>query len=185
MVAHVPRRDAGAGGACDPGALQSARRYTTTVDAAFPRVLAARADPRRDGGWIDSRIRAAYTHLHEAVGALRRGVGRGGQALSVVYGVHVGGLFAGESTFHDDELGRDASKVALVRLMVELAALGVTLLDVQWLTEHLGTLGAYEVTRDEYLRRAHAALALPTAPWTCTGPVTGADVVAEYRLIAP
>ena len=47
------------------------------------------------------------------------------------------------------------------------------------------TLGAYEVTRDEYLRRARAALALPTAPWTRTGPVTGADVVAEHRLIAP
>ena len=49
---------------------QSARRYTTTVDAAFPRVLAACADPHRDGGWIDSRIRAAYTHLHEVAGNL-------------------------------------------------------------------------------------------------------------------
>jgi leucyl/phenylalanyl-tRNA--protein transferase len=98
--------------------------------------------------------------------------------------VHVGGLFAGESMFHDPELGRDASKVALVRLMVELAGLGVTLLDVQWLTEHLGTLGAYEVTRDEYMRRSRVVVALPTAPWTRTGPVTGADVVAEHRLLA-
>ena len=108
-----------------------------------------------------------------------------GDLVGGLYGIAIGGLFAGESMFHDPDLGRDTSKVALVRLMVELAALGVTLLDVQWLTEHLGTLGAYEVTRDEYLRRARAALALPTAPWTRTGPVTGADVVAEHRLIAP
>jgi leucyl/phenylalanyl-tRNA--protein transferase len=156
------------------------------VDAAFPRVLAACADPHRDGGWIDSRIRAAYTHLHEAGWVHSVEVwDEEGRLVGGLYGVHVGGLFAGESMFHDEDFGRDASKVALVRLMVELAALGVTLLDVQWLTEHLGTLGAYEVTRDEYLRRARAALALPTAPWTRTGPVTGADVVAEHRLIAP
>nr|WP_231980156.1 hypothetical protein [Tessaracoccus coleopterorum] len=58
-----------------------------------------------------------------------------------MYGVQVGGLFAGESMFHDPERGRDASKVALVRLVLELEASGVELLDVQWLTEHLGTLG--------------------------------------------
>jgi leucyl/phenylalanyl-tRNA--protein transferase len=159
---------------------KSANRYTTTVDAAFPRVLAACASPQRDGGWIDSRIRAAYTHLHEAGWVHSVEVwDEEGRLVGGLYGVHVG-----ESMFHDPELGRDASKVALVRLMVELAGLGVTLLDVQWLTEHLGTLGAYEVTRDEYMRRSRVVVALPTAPWTRTGPVTGADVVAEHRLLA-
>ncbi|HMS37381.1 MAG TPA: leucyl/phenylalanyl-tRNA--protein transferase [Arachnia sp.] len=164
---------------------KSANRYTTTVDAAFPRVLAACASPQRDGGWIDSRIRAAYTHLHEAGWVHSVEVwDEEGRLVGGLYGVPVGGLFAGQSMFHDPELGRDASKVALVRLMVELAGLGVTLLDVQWLTEHLGTLGAYEVTRDEYMRRSRVAVALPTAPWTRTGPVTGADIVAEHRLLA-
>lgn len=67
--------------------------------------------------------------------------------------------------FHDAQHGRDASKVALLRLVVELLGIGVTLLDVQWLTDHLGTLGCYEIPRDAYLRRLSEALERPTLPW--------------------
>ena len=74
----------------------------------------------------------------------------------------VDGLFAGESMFHD---GRDASKVALAALVERLQAIGVVLLDVQWLTPHLASLGAVEVPRAEYLRRLDAALATDTLPF--------------------
>ena len=67
--------------------------------------------------------------------------------------------------FHDAEVGRDASKVALLRLVDELRGAGVRLLDVQWLTEHLATLGAMEIPRDEYLRRLSDALECETCPW--------------------
>ena len=129
--------------------------------------------------WLHTQIAISTAR---AVAPLREELDKVDDWAGGLFVVCIGGFVSGESMFHT---APDASKVALVRLMVELAALGVTLLDVQWLTEHLGTLGAYEVTRDEYLRRARAALALPTAPWTRTGPVTGADVVAEHRLIAP
>ena len=72
-------------------------------------------------------------------------------------GVAVGGLFAGESMFHREP---DASKVALVGLVEELRRIGVILLDVQWLTPHLESLGAEEIPRGEYLRRLRAALAV-------------------------
>ena len=75
-----------------------------------------------------------------------------------LYGIEVGGLFAGESMFHDE---RDASKVALVALVDLLrAGGGPRLLDVQWRTDHLASLGAIEIPRGEYLRRLDVALAL-------------------------
>lgn len=160
---------------------KSSKRYTTTVDAAFDDVIAACADPSRPYGWIDERVVDVYRALH-----------RGGWAHSVetwdadgrlvggLYGVHVGGMFAGESMFHDPVHGRDASKVALVRLTLELALIGVELLDVQWLTEHLGTLGAYEVPRQEYLRRLDRALALPGLRWHQYGSLGGDALVAAW-----
>lgn len=164
---------------------KSAKRYTTTVDEAFDDVIAACADPSRPHGWIDDRIAEVYRTLH-----------RGGWAHSVetwdadgrlvggLYGVHVGGMFAGESMFHHPEAGRDASKVALVRLTLELALAGVWLLDVQWLTEHLGTLGAYEVPREEYLRLLDRALAQPGLKWRRGGPLGGDELVDEWSRAA-
>jgi len=98
-----------------------------------------------------------------------------------LYGVQVGGLFAGESMFHDPERGRDTSKVALLRLVLELEASGVVLLDVQWLTEHLGSLGAYEVQRAEYLRRLSLALERPTRGWGDRGRLPGAELLSAWR----
>ena len=145
---------------------RAAKRYTTTVDAAFDDVVAACADPDRPHGWIDTRIRTAYARLHATGWAHSVETwDRDGRLVGGLYGVHVGGLFAGESMFHDPELGRDASKVALMRLVEELTAAGVILVDVQWLTDHLGSLGAYEVPRRVYLSRLNVALGLPQSPW--------------------
>ncbi len=140
---------------------RSLRRFAVTVDASFDEVMAACADPQRDGGWITSEIRTAYRHLHDLGWAHSVEVRHphDGVLVGGLYGVHVGGLFAGESMFHRET---DASKVALVSLVERLRGIGVDLLDVQWLTPHLASLGAVEIPRSEYLRRLEVAVAAPT-----------------------
>lgn len=144
-----------------------ARRYTVTVDRDFGRVIAACGDPSRDGGWIDEGVVAVYGELHRAglVHSLETW-DREGRLVGGLYGVSLGGLFAGESMFHDPEYGRDASKVALMELVRILGADGVPrLLDVQWLTPHLESLGAVEVSRHDYLDLLEQALDLPAPVW--------------------
>jgi leucyl/phenylalanyl-tRNA--protein transferase len=144
---------------------RSQRRYDVRVDTAFDAVVEACADPSRDGGWISDDIRRAYGRLHELGWAhsVETWDPATGTLVGGLYGVHVGGLFAGESMFHR---APDASKVALVALVERLRAIGVVLLDVQWLTEHLASLGAVEIPRAEYLRRLGRALDTTTAPFT-------------------
>ncbi|MCA0253680.1 MAG: leucyl/phenylalanyl-tRNA--protein transferase [Actinobacteria bacterium] len=147
---------------------QSVRRYTTSVDQAFEQVLAACADPARPYGWIDSEIARVYTELHAAgrVHSVETWDAEG-RLVGGLYGVSQGGLFAGESMFHDPVHGRDASKVALVALAEVLAddyAEG-RVIDVQWLTPHLAGLGAIEIDRDEYLALLEEALGLPEPRW--------------------
>ena len=91
-----------------------------------------------------------------------------GELAGGLYGVSIGGLFAGESMFHRPDIGRDASKVALMGLVDLLRADGRPgrLLDVQWVTPHLASLGAVEIPRPEYLRRLARALELPPPAWT-------------------
>jgi leucyl/phenylalanyl-tRNA--protein transferase len=81
--------------------------------------------------------------------------------------VSIGGLFAGESMFHRPEIGRDASKVALVALVQQLRAAGGQdrLLDVQWQTPHLASLGAVVIERRAYLAQLQQALPLPAPDW--------------------
>jgi leucyl/phenylalanyl-tRNA--protein transferase len=128
---------------------QSCRRYEVRVDTAWADVVEACRDPRRPGAWISEEIARAYTRLHELGWAhsvetwTPDGVLAGG-----LYGVSIGGFFAGESMFHRD---RDASKVALVHLVDHLRSAGGELLDVQWTTPHLASLGAVEVPRFVYL----------------------------------
>lgn len=146
---------------------QSAKRYHLTVDAAFGDVLASCADPRRPSGWIDERIVGAYTRLHELGIAHSVEVWTPAGALAGgLYGVSFAGLFAGESMFHDPEIGRDASKVALLALC-RLLDDGVEgrLIDVQWVTPHLASLGAVEIDRVDYLRLLSEALDLPAPRW--------------------
>lgn len=142
-------------------------RYTTTVDAAFPQVLAGCSDPDRPDGWIDDEIREVYLRLH-AQGVVHsvETWDDQGRLVGGLYGVALGGLFAGESMFHHPELGRDASKVALLRLVAELRRDGAPrLLDVQWRTDHLASLGVVEVGRVAYLSLLDGALELPPLDW--------------------
>jgi leucyl/phenylalanyl-tRNA---protein transferase len=141
---------------------RSARRFSVTVDTAFADVIAGCADPRRRGGWITPQVRAAYTRLHELGWAHSIEVRDAkGTLAGGLYGVEAGGLFAAESKFH---VRTDASKVALAALVERLrAAGGARLLDVQWTTPHLASLGARDVARPEYLRLLAAALDEPPA----------------------
>ena len=138
---------------------QSAKKYTVTVDAAFDEVVRGCADPSRSGAWIDEPITAAYRELFDLGWAHSVDVWDGDELVGGLYGVAIGGLFAGESMFHR---GRDASKVALMAL-VDLLDDGRQgrLLDVQWATAHLSSLGVVEVPRGDYLVLLRRALALP------------------------
>lgn len=141
---------------------RSLRRCTVTVDRAFDAVVAGCADPRRPHGWITPAFRAAYGELHRLGWAHSvEAWDADGELAGGLYGVEVGGLFAAESKFHTRP---DGSKVALAGLIERLqAAGGPRLLDVQWTTEHLRTLGAVDLPRGEYQRRLATALALPPA----------------------
>ncbi len=148
----------------------SARRFEIRVDTAFDDVIAACADPRRDGGWIRRDVRASYLRLHEmgwahSVEAWTLGEEPHEQHLAGgLYGVSVGGLFAGESMFHGPRReDRDSSKAALVALVDLLRSAGDAdrrVLDIQWATEHLVGLGAVELPRTAYLERLATALPL-------------------------
>lgn len=138
---------------------RSLRRYDVSVDAAFDRVVAGCAEPSRKGGWIDPGLREAYARLHALGWAHSVEVWAGAELVGGLFGVAVGGLFAGESMFHT---AMDASKVALVSLVEMLRADGLPrLLDVQWRTDHLASLGVVEISRREYLSRLDVALELP------------------------
>ena len=143
---------------------RSCRRMVTTVDTAFGDVMAGCADPGRRHGWITPDFREAYGQLHRLGWAHSIEVWDDGELVGGLYGVQVGGLFAGESMFHRV---RDASKVALVTLVgllgAESGAAQGRLLDVQWLTPHLQSLGAISIPRDDYLSRLSRAVELPPA----------------------
>ena len=145
---------------------KSCARFEVRVDTSFDDVVAACADPERPSGWITRDIRDAYGRLHEMGWAHSVETwdteGDEDRLVGGLYGVSVGGLFAGESMFHRVS---DASKVALVAL-VEILRDGQVnrLLDVQWTTEHLVSLGAVDVPRNDYLARLTEALTLPPPP---------------------
>ncbi len=134
---------------------RSVRRFQVTADQRFEEVIGACADESRPGGWITDDIRRAYIELHRLGWAHSVEVWLGGELVGGLYGVGVAGLFAGESMFHRVS---DASKVGLLRLVQRMRASGGRLLDVQWATDHLQTLGAVEVDRVEYRRLLDAAL---------------------------
>jgi leucyl/phenylalanyl-tRNA--protein transferase len=139
---------------------RSARRYAVTADTAFSAVVAGCADPRRPGGWITPAVRAAYERLHALGWAHSIEVwDADGTLAGGLYGVEAGGLFAAESKFH---VRTDASKVALAALVERLRGMpGERVLDVQWTTPHLRSLGAVDIPRDEYLARLRRAVESP------------------------
>ena len=153
-------------GVLEPGRLivhrslrRACRRYEVTVDTAFAEVVDGCADPARPHGWIDAQMQAAYVRLHHAGFAHSVETWCHGELVGGLYGVAVGGLFAGESMFYR---ARDASKVALVALADGLRDGRQRLIDVQWATPHLCSLGVSEIPRHQYLRHLPELLASPT-----------------------
>lgn len=136
-------------------------RFEIRVNTSFRTVIEACADRENaDGDWIDGEIIESYCALHErgfahSVEAWRDGVLAGG-----LYGVALGGAFFGESMFHREN---DASKAALAALVDRLRGRAYTLLDTQWVTEHLAQFGATEIPRRRYLRMLDGALAVEAA----------------------
>jgi leucyl/phenylalanyl-tRNA--protein transferase len=126
------------------------------TDTAFAEVVDACAD--RPETWINPEIRALYVDLHRSRHARSVEIWADGRLVGGLYGVVLGGAFFGESMF---SRARDASKFALIALVARLRAGGFTLLDTQFVTDHLTSLGAIEISRAEYRRRLAAALPRP------------------------
>ncbi|MCM0621059.1 leucyl/phenylalanyl-tRNA--protein transferase [Nocardioides bruguierae] len=139
---------------------RSLRGFEIRVDTAFTDVVLACGDPDRPHGWIDDDIVEAYSCLHDLGWAHSVEAWQDGELVGGLYGVAIGGLFAGESMFHRVT---DASKVALVGLVDLLRDehAGDRLIDVQWRTDHLGSLGIVEVPRGDYLDGLPAVLSVP------------------------
>ena len=143
---------------------RSLRRFEVRVDTQFEQVVRRCGDPGRPHGWINDDIVRAYTRLHDLGWAHSVETwSPEGRLVGGLYGVGIGAFFAGESMFHS---APDASKVALVHLCALLGATApgsapTTLLDVQWSTDHLASLGVVEVPRLEYLLRLEAATSAP------------------------
>jgi leucyl/phenylalanyl-tRNA---protein transferase len=137
---------------------RSLRRFELRLDTACAGVIDACADPRRPSGWIDEQIRAAYLRLHALGWVHSVETWREGRLVGGLYGVAIGGLFAGESMFHHET---DASKAALVGLVKWLDDGEDRLIDTQWRTQHLASLGVAEVSREDYLRLLEDVLVAP------------------------
>ena len=129
-----------------------ARRFETRVDTAFEEVVAGCADPSRDGAWISEEYAALYADLHRAGRAHSVETWSDGRLVGGLFGISVGGLFAAESKFHRETGASKAAVVALARLLAAEDT-GPRLVDVQWATPHLETLGIVELARPHYLRR--------------------------------
>jgi len=139
---------------------RSLRRFEVRVDTAFREVVAACADPGREGRWITDEIADAYGELHALGWAHSIETWQDGELVGGLYGLCVGGLFAGESMFHRVT---DASKAAVVAMAGYVFADGDPrrVIDVQWATDHLRTLGVVSIPREDYLARLALAVTAP------------------------
>jgi leucyl/phenylalanyl-tRNA--protein transferase len=140
---------------------RSLRRYDVTIDAAFESVIRSCADPKRPHGWITRDLIDAYTRLADLGWAHSVECWDDGELVGGLYGVSIGGFFAGESMFHR---ATDASKVALVRLVEVFAETDGALIDVQWQTPHLESLGVVEIPRVDYVGLLARAVEAPIPP---------------------
>ncbi len=134
--------------------------FRITVDRAFQRVMegCAAPAPGRRSTWISPEFIAAYTQLHAQGHAHSVECWQANRLVGGVYGVSVGGLFAGESMFHR---ASDASKVALYHLIEHLRRRGFELFDIQMLTPVTAQLGGSTIPREEYLKRLGEAVGRP------------------------
>jgi leucyl/phenylalanyl-tRNA--protein transferase len=135
-------------------------------DTAFGATIRACAAPRRSGAdtWLNAEMIDSYEELH------RRGYGhsvetwRGDDLVGGLYGLQLGGVFFGESMFSRE---RDASKIALARLVEQCRRRGIELIDCQIASSHLASLGAREVSRNEFVHLLHRwARRIPGGRWT-------------------
>lgn len=143
-----------------PRSLKKAVRrkpFRVTCDTAFASVIAscAESSDNRDDTWINTDIEAAYTELHDLDFAHSVECWDGEKLVGGLYGVSLGGAFFGESMF---SRATDASKIALVHLVVRLMAGGYVLLDTQFVTDHLRQFGAIEIPAFDYHHRLETAL---------------------------
>ncbi|KNX36941.1 leucyl/phenylalanyl-tRNA--protein transferase [Luteipulveratus halotolerans] len=138
---------------------RSLRRFHVTVDTCFDDVVDGCADPARTGRWITGDVHRAYRRLHDLGWAHSIEVWESGHLVGGLYGIAVGGLFAGESMYHR---ATDASKAAVHALHELVYADGDAgrIIDVQWKTPHLATLGVREMPRPAYLSALPTALGL-------------------------
>jgi leucyl/phenylalanyl-tRNA--protein transferase len=158
-------------------------RFELRIDHDFDAVIAACAAPApsRESTWINAQIRRLYRALFDLGAVHTVECWREGRLVGGLYGVALGAAFFGESMFH---LERDASKVALVHLVARLLAGGFRLLDTQFMTEHLSSLGAVEVSRERYRELLEAALAPPAGNfwvWPKGRRVSGAEALAALQ----
>jgi leucyl/phenylalanyl-tRNA--protein transferase len=141
--------------------LRRARKaFEIRVNTAFDQVIRACADPSRPGSWIDDDIIESYTRLHRMGWVHSVEAWAGDELAGGLYGVAIGGLFAGESMFHRRTGGSKAAVAGLVELLSDKYA-AERVLDIQWVTDHLATLGATTLPRKRFLRRLEQALELP------------------------
>ena len=145
---HVPRRLS--------RTIRSGK-FRVTADACFTDVMRACGESRPEGTWVTDEMLAGYTELHRIGHAHSVEVWQGDDLVGGIYGVSLGGLFAGESMFHRVS---DTSKVALVALAERLRQRGYVLFDVQMKTDHTGRMGAVEIPRARYLERVREAVKL-------------------------
>lgn len=132
------------------------RDFDVRLNTAFEDVIRHCAD--REETWISEDIIASYIALHSLGFAHSVETWHAGRLVGGLYGVSLAGAFFGESMFF---IERDASKVALAKLCAHMTRCGMPLLDVQYSTPHLLRLGAYEISRAEYLHKLDTALRLP------------------------
>ena len=154
--------------------------FRVTVNTSFKQIIAGCAEPKpgRDDTWINQRIRDLYIALHGIGHCHSVEVWDGDQLVGGLYGVSLGRAFFGESMFHR---ARDASKVALVHLVARLLAGGYVLLDTQFVTDHLKSLGAVEVPRQKYRTRLDEALKGDADFFALPGEISGACALAQIR----
>src|ERR1700739_2560731 len=155
-------------------------RFTIAVDRDFDAIIAGCAEPMpgRSRTWINARIHTLYRKLYERGACHTVEVYDGEELVGGLYGVSLGRAFFGESMFHR---ARDASKIALVHLVARLKAGGYRLLDTQFVTEHLRSFGATEVSRPVYHKLLDAAL-VGEAHFTALPidrPISGETVLAR------
>jgi leucyl/phenylalanyl-tRNA--protein transferase len=157
-------------------------RFIIRIDHDFDGVIAGCAAPAgdRDRTWINARIRRLYGELFDLGHCHTVEVYSDGRLAGGLYGVRLGAAFFGESMFHRE---RDASKVALVHLVARLKQGGFTLLDTQFVTEHLTQFGAIEVPRRVYRRLLRDAIDRngDWYVWARECPVSGAEALAAVE----